>query len=315
MSYNFDSELAGIIPLLPEIQFTDPATARTSRKAMIEAMNRSVDVSGLRIEDKLIAGPEGAPQVPVRIYAPAQRNGNLPALLYMHGGGYIVGSIDTEHTLTVMLTRELGVAVVSVDYRLAPENPYPAAVDDCYAALLWLHAHAGELGVDTARIAVIGQSAGAGLAAAIALMARDRNGPALCFQFLGIPDIDDRLDTPSMRTFTDTPVWHRAHAELSWNFYLGDSYKAGAADVPVYAAPARATDLRGLPPAYISAMEFDPLRDEGILYAMKLMEAGVPVELHTYPGTFHGSMMVTQAAVTQRQIREMLDVLRRALKL
>ncbi|HEY3700263.1 MAG TPA: alpha/beta hydrolase [Spongiibacteraceae bacterium] len=315
MSYNFDSELAGIIPLLPEIQFTDPATARTSRKAMIEAMNRSVDVSGLRIEDKLIAGPEGAPQVPVRIYAPAQRNGNLPALLYMHGGGYIVGSIDTEHTLTVMLTRELGVAVVSVDYRLAPENPYPAAVDDCYAALLWLHAHAGEQGVDTARIAVIGQSAGAGLAAAIALMARDRNGPALCFQFLGIPDIDDRLDTPSMRTFTDTPVWHRAHAELSWNFYLGDSYKAGAADVPVYAAPARATDLRGLPPAYISAMEFDPLRDEGILYAMKLMEAGVPVELHTYPGTFHGSMMVTQAAVTQRQIREMLDVLRRALKL
>lgn len=315
MSYNFDPELATIIPLLPKTQFTDPASARSNSKTMIEAMNRSVDSSGLRIEDKLIAGPDGAPQVPVRIYAPAQRNGNLPALLYMHGGGFIVGSIDTEHALTVMLARELGVIVVSVDYRLAPENPYPAAVDDCYAALLWLHAHTGELGVDATRIAVIGQSAGAGLAAAIALMTRDRNGPALCFQFLGIPDIDDRMDTPSMRTFTDTPLWHRAHAELSWNFYLGDSYKAGGADVPVYAAPARATDLRGLPPAYISAMEFDPLRDEGILYAMKLMEAGVPVELHTYPGTFHGSMMVTQAAVTQRQIREMLDVLRRALNL
>jgi acetyl esterase/lipase len=133
----------------------------------------------------------------------------------------------------------------------------------------------------------------------------------LCFQFLGIPELDDRLETPSMRQFTDTPLWNRPSAEYSWRWYLGDQ----VGDVSAYAAPARAIDLAGLPPAYVSTMEFDPLRDEGIIYAMRLLEAGVPVELHQYPGTFHGSSLVTTAAVSQRQAAEMIDVLRRGLRL
>ena len=144
-------------------------------------------------------------------------------------------------------------------------------------------------------------------------MARDKGGPKLCFQCLGIPELDDRLETTSMRLFDDTPLWNRPNAVLSWKYYLGENFEPGSPDVPVYAAPARATDLTGLPPAYISAMEFDPLRDEDVLYALKLMEAGVPVELHTFLGTFHGSSLFTHAAVSKRQEQEMLDVLRRGL--
>ena len=166
------------------------------------------------------------------------------------------------------------------------------------------------MGIDRARIGVIGGSAGGGLAAGLALLARDRGGPSLCFQFLAIPELDDRLETPSMRQFTDTPLWNRPSAEYSWRWYLGGQ----DGDVSPYAAPARATDLAGLPPAYVSTMEFDPLRDEGIIYAMRLLEAGVPVELHQYPGTFHGSSLVTTAAVSRRQGTEMIDVLRRGLR-
>src|SRR5207247_8429091 len=136
--------------------------------------------------------------------------------------------------------------VVSVDYRLAPEDPFPAGLEDCYAALRWIHDRAEDLGVDRERIGVIGGSAGGGLAAGLALLARDRGGPSLCFQFLGIPELDDRLDTPSMRAFVDTPLWNRPNAELSWPYYLGES----TGDVSPYAAPARAPDLRGLPQPY-----------------------------------------------------------------
>ena len=152
---------------------------------------------------------------------------------------------------------------------------------------VWLHDQADALGVDPTRVAVNGGSAGGGLAAGLALLARDRGGPAICFQYLGIPELDDRLDTPSMQQFHDTPMWSRPQAEQSWEWYLGDAH--GTDDVSPYAAPARATDLAGLPPAYMSTMEFDPLRDEGIIYALKLLAAGVSVELHSFPGTFHGS--------------------------
>jgi acetyl esterase len=212
------------------------------------------------------------------------------------------------------LARELGVPVVTVDYRLAPEHPYPAGLEDCYAGLVWVAKNADALGIDPDRIAIHGESAGGGLCAALALLARDRGGPSIAFQYLGVPELDDRLDTPSMRAFTDTPIWNRPNAIFSWDSYLGAG-KRGGADVPIYAAPARATDLTGLPPAYVSVMEFDPLRDEGIAYAQALMHAGVSVELHAFPGTFHGSSLVEQAAVSRREADEALTVLRRALKL
>jgi acetyl esterase/lipase len=170
--------------------------------------------------------------------------------------------------------------------------------------------HAAELGVDVDRVAVAGSSAGACLAAAVALLARDRSGPTIRFQHLVIPAFDDRLDTPSMRAFTDTPMWNRERAEASWRMYLGAGHDG---DVPVYAAPARASDLSGLPPAYIAVSELDPLRDEGIAYASALLAAGVSVELHVFPGAFHGSTIVTTAAISQRQIEEAAIALRRAL--
>jgi acetyl esterase/lipase len=193
---------------------------------------------------------------------------------------------------------------------LAPEHPFPAGLEDCYVALVWLHENAKELGVDTTRVAVNGGSAGGGLAAGLALLARDRGGPAICFQYLGIPELDDRLDTPSMQRFTDTPMWARPSAEVSWKWYLGENHDG---EVSSYAAPARAVDLSGLPPAYVSTQEFDPLRDEGIIYALRLLQAGVSVELHSFPGTFHGSGIVTTAAVTRREQAEKFAVLRRAL--
>lgn len=314
MPYRFDPELADAVAYLPSGTWGDPADARRVMDELIAPFNAAVDTTGVAVEDRSVPGPPGAPEVPVRIYAPADRTpsvGAVPGLLDIHGGGFVVGNIAMEHAVAVRLVRELGIVVVAVEYRLAPEHPFPAGLDDCYAALQWMATEAGALGVDTDRIGVYGQSAGGGLAAALALLARDRGGPPLCFQFLGIPELDDRLETPSMQQFVDTPLWHRENAVLSWRFYLGD----GAGDeVSPYAAPARAEDLSGLPPAYVSTMEFDPLRDEGILYALRLLQAGVPVELHQYPGTFHGSAAIPTAAVSKRSAAEMIDVLRRGLR-
>ncbi len=314
MNYNFDPELADIVAMLPKSDFSDPVAAREGINAMLAAMNVSVDVSALQVEDRMIHGPEGAPDVQVRVYAPRNHGYSpLPGLLYIHGGGFVVGSIDTEHAFSAMIAAQLGIIVISVDYRLAPENPFPSGLEDCYATLNWIYTSAPELNIDVNRIGVCGQSAGGGIAAALALLTRDRGGPSLCFQLLCIPELDDRLETTSMRTFLDTPLWNRPSAELSWKYYLGESIEPGSPDVSPYAAPARAMNLSGLPPTYISAMEFDPLRDEGIIYALRLLEAGVPVELHTYPGTFHGASLVVTAAVSQRLESETLDVLRRGL--
>jgi acetyl esterase len=313
MAYNFDPELEAIIPLLPAGAFDDPVTARVFMMDVVSAMNAGLDFSALHIDDRSVVGYEAGPDVRVRVYLPRARQSSIPGLLYIHGGGFTVGNLESEHGLAGEFSRELGIAVVSVDYRLAPENPYPAGLNDCYAALLWMHANAAELGIDPARIGICGQSAGGGLAAGLALMARDKHGPDICFQALGIPELDDRLDTPSMISFTDTPLWNRPSAILSWQHYLGD-LEPGSPGVPSYAAPARATDLGGLPPAYVTAMEFDPLRDEDILYALKLLQAGVAVELHTYPGTFHGSGIIPHAAVSQRYNQDVLGAVRRGLQ-
>ncbi len=313
MTYNFDPELQDIAVCLPTTGFEDVVGSRAMIKEMLGPMNAELDFSAIDIVDRQIPGYESAPDVPVRVYTPKNRSANIPGLLYIHGGGFTVGSLDSEHGFAGMICEKVGVVVVSVDYRLAPENPYPAALNDCYAALQWLHKSATELGVDPERIGISGQSAGGGLAAALALFARDKGGPSICFQVLNIPELDDRLETTSMKTFVDTPLFNRPGAIVSWDFYLGD-IKRGSADVPIYAAPGRATDLSGLPPAYVMSMEFDPLRDEGILYALKMLESGVPVELHTYTGTFHGSAMIQFAAVSQRMEVDLLGALQRGLK-
>ncbi|ORW30849.1 esterase [Mycobacterium paraense] len=312
MTYAFDPELAAVVPMLPDLDGADPAAMRESLSAMI-AQLPTPDLTGVDCEDRLIPGGPGDPEVPIRIYRPAERSG-AAAVYSVHGGGFIAGDLETEHAGNVGLARALGVVVVAVDYRLAPETPFPGPLEDVYAGLVWTAGHADELGIDPRRIAIHGVSAGGGLCAALALLARDRQGPHIAFQFLGVPELDDRLATASMTVFTDTPLWSRPKAVASWDCYLGAG-RAGSDEVPIYAAPARATDLSGLPPAYISVMQFDPLRDEGIAYAQGLLAAGVTVELHLFPGTFHGSALIPDAAISRREGAEAVEVLRRALAL
>jgi acetyl esterase len=311
MTYAYDPELAVVIPHLPWVDDPrDVAATRTSLSAMLAEMPPP-DTTGVQIEDRRISGRGGDPDVPIRIYRP--QRASAPAAVYdVHGGGFIAGDLEFDHALNVTLTNELGVVVVSVDYRLAPETPFPGPLEDVYAGLVWTAEHADELGIDPQRIAIHGVSAGGGLCAALALLARDRGGPQIAFQFLSVPELDDRLTTASMTEFVDTPMWNRPRAAASWDCYLGDG-RAGSADVSIYAAPARATDLAGLPPAYVAVMHFDPLRDEGIAYALALLAAGVAVELHLFPGTFHGSRLVPNAAITKREVAETIAVLREAL--
>ena len=316
MSYNIDPELQAVLEFLPSLDLENPGQARAGLTEMSALMTDSIDETGVSIEDRSIPGASGAANIAIRIYRPEALQEKTAGLLYIHGGGFVVGNLDTEHAGPIGVCRALGIVVVSTDYRKAPEHPYPAGLDDCFTALQWLHANADELSVDRERIGIRGGSAGAGLSAGLALLARDRGGPDICFQYLGIPELDDRLQTVSMTEFTDTPLWNRPNAVLSWQYYLGDSYIPGGDDVPYTAAPARASveQLRGLPPAYVSTMEFDPLRDEGIEYALKLLQAGVNVELHSFPGTFHGSELMADAAVSQRGLSEGLEALRRGLK-
>lgn len=267
----------------------------------------------VRREDRTVPAQGNQPAVPLRIYSPkTPASGPRPCIYEIHGGGFMFGTLDMMDGWCDAIAAAIDAVVVSVDYRLAPEHPFPAGIDDCYAGLRWTAQNAAALGIDPARIAIAGQSAGGGLAAGLALMARDKGGPAICFQLLEIPEIDDRLDTPSMMAFLDTPFWNRPNAVWSWKHYLGPTHRG----IPsIYAAPARALakDLKGLPPAYVSTMEFDPLRDEGLRYAMTLLEAGVSVELHNYAGTFHGSAFVPSAEPSRRNAEEIVTILKKRL--
>jgi acetyl esterase len=296
-------DLVGVLDRLPVVDFVDHETFRAASDAAGAARAATVDTSGLEVDDREVDG------VRVRLYRPVGGGSGRPAVLHLHGGGFVSGSPDSSHAQVVPIARELGAVVVSVDYRRAPEHPYPAPLDDCVTALRWLVAHADELGVDRDRVAVHGVSAGGNLAAAVAL--RVRGEVPLCFQFLSIPITDDRLETASQRELVDTPIWTRSVGEVSWRHYLGPLSTA-----PVLAAPGRASveELRGLPPAYVAVMELDPLCDEGLEYAARLAAAGVPVEAHRFPGAFHGAFSsVPEAWVSRRYLAEELEVLRRAL--
>jgi acetyl esterase/lipase len=309
MTYAYDPELAAIVAVLPQLDISDIPAARAAMSAMREQVP-FVQPDGITIEKRTVAGPPGDPDIEVAVFRPVGQAADAPALYWIHGGGFVLGDVDGDLVIPAQVADELGAVVVSVEYRLAPEYPFPAPVEDCYAGLAWMAAHAGELGFDPGKLAVGGLSAGAGLAAAVALMARDRGGPALCFQLLDIPEVDDRLATPSMKQFTDTPLWNHPNAILSWEAYLGPDHDG---ETSPYAAPSRAADLSGLPPAYVVTCEFDPLRDEGIEYAQRLMQAGVATELHHYPGTFHGSSGAgAGTAIAARMVSDRLAALARA---
>ncbi|MEM7738941.1 MAG: alpha/beta hydrolase fold domain-containing protein [Deinococcota bacterium] len=290
---------------MPPVDNSDVTAARQG-VLMMQKYMPPVDTSGLTIEDRTIPGPGGA--LPIRIYQPETATRPAPALLFFHWGGFMLGDLDTEHARCVMLALEAECVVVSVDYRLAPEHPFPAAPEDCYASLLWTAKNANELGINSACIAVGGTSAGGGLAAAICLMAKDRNGPQIVFQLMGFPVVDHDMKMASVQAFTDTPNWTYDATINMWKYYLGEASK----DMLAYAAPLHASDLSQLPPAYIWTGEFDPLRDEGIAYAERLMAAGVPVELHNYAGAFHGFDQVPDASIAARSRKEQVAALRAA---
>jgi len=310
--YAYDPDFLEHLPSLPTVQdfsTTEKIQAlRDMRDAMLVAPPDRQDVE---VVDRTIPGHQRDPDVRVRIYTPkAETSVRRPAILEIHGGGFILGNIEMMDPWCQIIAAEVDAVVLSVEYRLAPEHPFPAGVHDCYAALIWMTEHATQIGIDAKRIAIAGQSAGAGIAAGTALLTRDIRGPSLCYQLLEIPEIDDRLDTPSMLAFQDTPFWNRPNAVASWRHYLGPAHEG---DPSIYAAPARAEDLSGLPPTYLSTMEFDPLRDEGLRYGLRLLEAGVSVELHNYAGTFHGSAFITEAEPSRRNSAEIISILKRQL--
>ncbi|WP_107658221.1 alpha/beta hydrolase [Nocardia suismassiliense] len=310
MTYSYDPELAESAARSLGGSWTDATAARQRIAEKFAGLPKHQPSVPLRVQDRTIAGPSGN-DIPVRLFAPRDRTSDLAALVYFHGGGYVINGVIDGDNHASRVADEVGALVVSVDYRLAPEHPFPAAHDDCYTALEWVAKNTAELGVDPERIGVGGESAGGGLAAAVALRARDEHGPAIRFLYLIVPELDDRLQTHSARTYTDTPNWSRTIGQQSWSYYLGTGVP-GSPDVSAYAAPARAHDLTNMPPTHISAMQFDPLRDEDIDFAQRLLQAGVNTELHCYPGTFHGSHL-TDAAISRRTLADAMAALRRGL--
>ncbi|WP_336212817.1 alpha/beta hydrolase [Nonomuraea sp. LPB2021202275-12-8] len=281
------------------------------RRAAVSAMLSAIEVPenpNVTKEDRTVPGPDGEPDIAVRIYRPAGASGTLPGVYYIHGGGMILGDIDGEDPTATMMCDLVGAVVVSVEYRLAPEHPHPAPVEDCYASLVWTAKNAADLGIDPARLAIYGGSAGGGLTIGTALLARDRGGPALTFMMPIYPMIDDRNETPSSHEITDVGLWDRAANIEAWAWYLGGR------DADQYAAPARAEDVSGLPPAFVDVGTVDLFRDEDIAFAQRLMRAGVPTELHVNPGSFHASeSFAPEAALSQRIWARRIDALRRAL--
>ncbi|MCU1401233.1 MAG: hypothetical protein JWN62_4342 [Acidimicrobiales bacterium] len=250
------------------------------------------------------------PRVVIRVHRPKGVTGPLPCLYSMHGGGYVLGSYAMDDSRFDRFCTKYPCVGVSVEYRLAPEAPYPGPLDDCYAGLQYVFANAGSLGIDPTRIGIGGVSAGGGLAAGLALLARDRGEVTVAFQLLECPMVDDRQATMSSQQ-DGLAIWSRESNTFGWQSYLGELF--GADDVPYHAAPARATDLSGLPPAFVAVGTADGFRDEDIAYATRLNQAGVPTELHVYPGLPHGHMLfagVAPTAVAQWQ-RDLEDWLGR----
>lgn len=308
-----DPELAAAVAMLPDADFSDVPSSRAALDDFVTAFLADLSYEGVSVQLLQAPGEGTDPDVSVRLLTPASASGPVPVLMWMHGGGFVVGSAAASDAFSTSVVRELGIAVASIDYRLAPDTPFPGPANDCYAALTFLHSRAAELGLDPTRIAVGGESAGGCLAAATVLRARDEGTIPVAFQVLEIPVLDDRLRTVSMTDFVGTPVFNRPLAEMVWKYYLGPEHAGD--DVSPYAAPARATDLRNLPPTYIQTMELDPLRDEGIEFGLRLLQSGVSVELHSFPGTFHGCAMVAGAEVVRRAGAETLNALKVGLRL
>lgn len=310
MSYE-EKVLPELLPVLQGApRFDLNQDLKMMRNFKLPLLDKSPDVV---TTTRMIKGPQS--ELFVKIYEPKHRQvEKLPVVFWIHGGGYVLGHPDGDDGLCESFVNEINCVVVSVDYRLAPEYTYPAAIEDCYAGLKWTADNAEELRIDTSRIAIAGASAGGGLTAALALMARDRGEIEIAFQAPLYPMLDDRNVTPSSREINEENLptaWNREANLVAWGMYLGS---ISADEVPYYAAPARAADLSGLPPAYTFIGQLDPFRDETLEYVARLAQAGVPVEFHLYPGCFHGFDSIFNDADISRQARnQCIASLKRAL--
>ncbi len=265
----------------PPLETQDPVEARGARLEPMKMLGGEPDALG-RVENLLVPGPDG--DVPVRLYA-SGHGGLRPALVYFHGGGFVFGNLDSHDAVCRALAKESGAMVISVDYRLAPEHKFPAAVDDAYAATVWVAANAEKLGIDARRIAVGGDSAGGNLATVVAMRCRDAGGPTLAAQVLIYPVTDvSSFETGSHRELGEGYFLTRAGMEWFTGHYLASADQKRHPE----ASPLLAPNLSGLPPALVITAEFDPLRDEGEAYAQRLKQAGVPVTATRYPGMIHG---------------------------
>lgn len=305
-----DPELLPLLEMMPTAQFN--AETLPLIRQMSEARFDFLGEPELKGEVKVIEGPGG----PLDVYwfDPAPGSTKRGALLHIHGGGMVIGSARSSQHIPSAMAAKLGLPVASVDYRLAPEHPFPAPQQDCLAALAWLAANAADLGVDPARIGIIGESAGGGLAAASALMARDTGGPALAAQFLIYPMLDHRTggpDCPYANQATGEFVWTRASNRFGWGALQGDyavdDHRKG------WFSPSLAESLAGLPPTWIGTGSMDLFLDEDFDYARRLVSAGVRVELHSYPGAPHAFQLVAQAQATQAFYRDLFGAISRML--
>jgi acetyl esterase len=271
---------AGGFELTPD---SDPQQLR----ALYAALTPPETIDVAHVEDRSIPGPGG--EIPVRVYRPDGAEPK-PVIVYYHGGGWVIGGLSTHDGGCRAFANAVDAVVISVDYRLAPEHPFPAPVEDALAALAWVSEHADELGGDPARIAVAGDSAGGNLAAVVAQIARDTGGPAVCFQLLIYPVTDYEFDSISMNDNAEGYLLSRAAMQWFYSHYLTDPAEGANPLV----SPVRASDLSGLPPAYVITAEFDPLRDQGVAYAIAMRSAGTPVAGRTYEGMFHGFLSMIE---------------------
>ncbi|MDQ0687940.1 MULTISPECIES: alpha/beta hydrolase [Streptomyces] len=315
----FDPELAAALELIKDM--IQPGMAMEDIEAIRQgpalALLSQLDLTAggaFEVEDRTVPGPEGAPEISLLICRPAAPAPDRPrpVVYHVHGGGMVLGNNRAGVDVALDWARALDLVVVSVEYRLAPEHPHPAPVEDVYAGLLWTAEHAKELGGDPDRIVIAGTSAGGGLTAALALLLRDRGGPRPIGQLLMCPMLDDRNDTVSSHQMAGLGVWDRTANDTGWTALLGAA--RGGPDVSPYAAPARAEDLSGLPPAFLDVGSAETFRDEVVAYASRIWQAGGIAELHVWPGGFHGfDGFAPQATLSKSARAAHLDWLRRLL--
>lgn len=309
--YFVDPQLEPWLDVLPTFALTAD-TLPDVRAAMTQGIAQDGETPPGIIKTQHWVSAAHGPDVRIVVYTPESRRQERGCLFHIHGGGYIGGAPEIAEPRNCRLALEADIVVISIDYRLAPEHPFPAAIDDCYAALSWVHEHAGDLAVDSSRIAIAGESAGGGLAAALALLARDRGEMKPIFQLLIYPMLDDRTGiTHPAPPMTGEFIWTPASNRFGWDALLG--HDARGPDTSAYAAAARADDLAGLPSAFVGVGALDLFRDECIDYARRLMNATVMAELHVYPGAFHGFDLVADAGVSEALYRDCLAAVRRAI--